>query len=83
MSHLNLLKQGIYHQETKAGILEIEIQKDSFVQMAQSLPEFSDFVDKDEAADSLNIDPSQIPTGLLVQVVSTGLRDIFDTGKKH
>ncbi|HBS45806.1 MAG TPA: PhzF family phenazine biosynthesis protein [Paenibacillus sp.] len=77
MSSLNLLKQGKYNQETRAGILGIEIHNDNFVMMNQSIPVFSEVIDKDEIADSLNISTSQISEDLLVQVVSTGLRDIM------
>ncbi len=77
MSSLNLLKQGKYEQETRAGILGIEIHNDNFVMMDQSIPVFSEIIDKDEVADSLNISTSQISADLLVQVVSTGLRDIM------
>ncbi len=77
MSSLNLLKQGKYEQETKAGILGIEIHKDNFVMMDQAIPVFSEVIDKDEIADSLNISTSKIAADLLVQVVSTGLRDIM------
>ncbi|WMT39850.1 PhzF family phenazine biosynthesis protein [Paenibacillus sp. D2_2] len=77
MSSLNLLKQGKYEQETRAGILGIEIHNDNFVMMDQSIPIFSEVIDKEEVADSLNISTSQITEDLLVQVVSTGLRDIM------
>lgn len=77
MSSLNLLKQGKYEQETRAGILGIEIHNDNFVMMDQSIPVFSEVIDKDEVADSLNISTSQITADLVVQVVSTGLRDIM------
>lgn len=45
--------------------------------MDQSIPVFSEVIDKDEISDSLNISTSQISADLLVQVVSTGLRDII------
>ena len=77
MSKLNLLKDGKYEQETRAGVLGIEIGNNSFVMMSQSTPVFSDIIDKKEIADSLNISTSQISEDLLVQVVSTGLRDIL------
>lgn len=77
MSHLNLLKPGSYTQETNAGILGIEIYNNHFVMMHQSLPVFSEVLDKEEVADSLNIGTSQIAADLLIQVVSTGLRDIL------
>lgn len=77
MSYLGLLKPGKYKQETKAGILGIEIKEDHSVMMNQSAPVFSEIVKKDELADSLNIDISQMPEELPAQIVSTGLQDIL------
>jgi len=77
MASLGLLKPGTYKQETKAGILGIEIKEDNSVMMNQPVPLFSEILDKDELADSLNIKASQIPEDLPAQVVSTGLRDIM------
>ena len=37
MSELNLLKPGAYKQETRAGVLGIELQNDHFVMMEQAL----------------------------------------------
>lgn len=77
MASLGLLKPGMYKQETKAGILGIEIKEDNSIMMNQPVPVFSEIIDKDELADSLNIKASQMPEDLSVQVVSTGLRDIM------
>jgi len=77
MSSMGLIKPGMYRQETKAGILGIEIKEDSSIMMNQPIPEFSEIIDKDEIADSLNIEISQLLDDLSVQVVSTGLRDIM------
>lgn len=77
MASLGLLKPGTYKQETKAGILGIEIKEDNSIIMNQPVPVFSEIIDKDEIADSLNIKASQMPEDLSVQVVSTGLRDIM------
>ncbi len=77
MASLGMLKQGKYKQETKAGILGIEIKEDNFIMMNQAVPVFSELPDKDEIADSLNVKVSQIHDNLPVQVVSTGLRDIM------
>lgn len=77
MSELNLLKPGAYKQETRAGVLGIELQNDHFVMMEQALPVFSEMPDKAEIADSLNISASQMETDLAAQIVSTGLRDIM------
>ncbi|MDW2800801.1 PhzF family phenazine biosynthesis protein [Clostridium boliviensis] len=77
MAHLGLLKPDKYKQETKAGILGIEIKEDHSVMMNQPVPVFSEIIEKDELADSLNIDTSQMPGDLPAQIVSTGLRDIM------
>ena len=77
MAYLGVLKPGKYKQETKAGILGIEIKEDNSVMMNQSVPVFSEIIEKDVLADSLNIDASQIPADLPAQIVSTGLRDIM------
>ena len=77
MSELRLLKPGAYKQETRAGILGIELQNDHFVMMDQALPAFSEMPDKTELADSLHISASQMEEDLTAQVVSTGLRDIM------
>jgi len=77
MASLGLLKPGTYKQETKAGIFGIEIKEDNSIMMNQPVPVFSEIIDKDELADSLNIKASQMPEDLSVQVVSTGLRDIM------
>jgi len=77
MAYLGLLKPGKYKQETKAGILGIEINEDNSVMMNQSVPVFSEIIDKNELADSLNINESQILEDLPAQIVSTGLRDII------
>ena len=77
MAYLGLLKPGKYKQETKAGILGIEIKEDHSVMMNQPVPVFSEIIEKDELADSLNIDTTQMPGDLPAQIVSTGLRDIM------
>jgi len=77
MASLGLLKPGMYKQETKAGILGVEIKEDGSIMMNQQVPVFSEIIDREEIADSLNIKASQIAEDLLVQVVSTGLRDII------
>lgn len=77
MASLGLLKAGTYKQETKAGILGIQIKEDNSIMMNQPVPVFSEIIDKDELADSLNIKASQMMEDLSAQVVSTGLRDIM------
>ncbi|WP_124065485.1 PhzF family phenazine biosynthesis protein [Clostridium sp. E02] len=77
MAYLGFLKPGTYKQETKAGILGIEIKEDNSVMMNQPGPVFSEIIEKEELADSLNIKALQIPEDLPAQIVSTGLRDII------
>lgn len=77
MASLNRINPGSYQQETKAGVLGVEVSKDHFVMMEQAMPIFSEIVAKEEIAASLNLTASQIASELPVQVVSTGLRDIL------
>ncbi|MGL5435844.1 MAG: PhzF family phenazine biosynthesis protein [Lachnospiraceae bacterium] len=77
MASLNLLPPGSYTQETRAGVLGIEIHENKSVMMNQTPPVFTEILDKEEVADTLNIDPSLLIPELPVQVVSTGLRDIM------
>lgn len=72
-----ILKPGKYTQETLAGTLPVEIQRDGKVFMEQALPEFHEEIEKGEIAASLNTDSDAICTDLPVQVVSTGLKDIL------
>lgn len=77
MAKKNILKCGIYTQETKAGILNIEVKKDNTIFMNQNLPQFFEKIGKKEVAESLNISEEVIANNLPVQIVSTGLKDIF------
>lgn len=77
MAKKNLLKSGTYTQETKAGILNLEVQNDNTIFMNQNSPQFFDEIKKKEIAESLNISEEIISDDLPVQIVSTGLRDIF------
>jgi len=71
------IQAGKYTQETKAGVLAIEILQDKTVFMDQKLPQYSDILDNSVVAESLNIPPSSMRDDLPVQIVSTGLKDIF------
>jgi len=73
----NLLKPRIYSQETKAGILNLEIKEDGTIFMNQNLPGFFDEINKKEIAESLNITEEILCDDLPIQIVSTGLRDII------
>ena len=74
---LRRIAAGSYRQETKAGILGVEVQKDGAVFMEQALPIFEKTVDRKEVAGSLGIGLASLAPDLPVQIVSTGLRDIL------
>jgi PhzF family phenazine biosynthesis protein len=66
-----------YTQETKAGVLQVEVKKDHTIMMNQNIPQFFEIVSKEEIADSLNISLNDMIEELPTQIVSTGLRDII------
>lgn len=72
MNSLSILKSSRVTQETKAGILPIEIGEDGRVTMAQKPPEFG-FIEKDKTivAQLLSISKSEILNSP-IQSVSTG-----------
>lgn len=75
--NLGFIKPGNYTQETKAGVLNVEVKEDFSVMMNQTLPYFYEIISKEEIAASLNISPAEIQGDLPIQVVSTGLKDII------
>ncbi len=76
LAELGIISPGRYTQETKAGVLDIEVMDDKTILMTQSLPEFFGIIDKNDIADSLNISTYNM-TNMPVEIVSTGLRDII------
>lgn len=71
------INPGVYTQETKAGILAVEVNGDGSVMMTQSNPSFYERIDIKELADTLNIRSEDLNTELPCQIVSTGLKDIL------
>jgi len=74
LKKLKIIKVGTYTQETKAGILKLDV-RENMVFMEQPRPIFSEIIDKEqilECFDNIQIHPS-----LPIQVVSTGIREIF------
>lgn len=63
-------------QETGAGILRIHI-REGLVRMEQALPTFGAILPKEEIANSLGLSAADLPEDLPLQIVSTGLSDIF------
>lgn len=81
-SYFTLFKQGIiasgvYTQEVKAGILEIEVNQNGIVTMEQNCPTYYDILNNEEIASSLSIGTNEIIEELPIQIVSTGLKDII------
>lgn len=71
---LNIVDEGIFTQETKAGILKLKVKK-NIVYMQQKPPVFFEFVDK---LDLLNCFSNlKLNDDLLPQIVSTGIKEIF------
>ncbi|MCT4621625.1 MAG: PhzF family phenazine biosynthesis protein [Marinisporobacter sp.] len=77
LANKGIITPGKYKQETKAGVLDLEVKKDGTILMNQTLPEFLEVIDKKEIADSLNIPIEKIASDLPIQTVSTGLKDIL------
>ncbi len=73
----NRIQVGSYTQQTKAGVLGIEIMPDGQVMMEQALPQFGEEIDKAEVAKVFGTDKKIFSDELPIQVVSTGLRDII------
>ncbi|NQF13121.1 PhzF family phenazine biosynthesis protein [Brevibacillus sp. HB1.3] len=78
MHSLGLAKEGTsYKIETKAGILDVDISSEGLVYLSQALPQFLERIACEEIAPSLGMDAEDLETGLPIQIVSTGLRDIL------
>jgi PhzF family phenazine biosynthesis protein len=71
----NLIYEGRYTIETKAGILPVSVKNDGTILMNQLNPELSETVDKSSIAKSLGLSVDQLIT--TPQVSSTGLKDIM------
>jgi len=77
LSSQGIIKPGKYSQETNAGILSVEVEKDLSIMMEQNIPAYYEIINKMEIADSLNITTDAMLEDLPIQIVSTGLRDIM------
>lgn len=76
LSELNVISDGTYTQETKAGLLSVEII-DNLIYMQQAQPKFSEVVPISTIAPILNIEEDSFSDKLKPQIVSTGLRDLI------
>jgi PhzF family phenazine biosynthesis protein len=72
---LRRIRAGRYTQETKAGILGVEVRADGTVFMEQTLPVFESAIDGKEIAASLGKGADSLAPDMPVQIVSTGLPD--------
>lgn len=77
LASLGRIRPGRYSQETKAGVLAVEVREDLAIMMNQPVPRFHEVLDRTEIAASLNIQADALREDLPVQIVSTGLRDIL------
>ena len=71
------VESGQIVQETKAGLLKLNLQVDGLVTMQQARPAFYEKPDGEEILRSLGLSLDAKAENLSTQVVSTGLRDIF------
>lgn len=72
-----MIKSGCYTQETKAGTLQIMIDKSGVVYMEQNVPRFFKIINKTEIAEALGITTADINSELPIQIVSTGGMDMY------
>ncbi|SHF44900.1 phenazine biosynthesis protein PhzF family [Marinomonas polaris DSM 16579] len=78
LRHLQHISAGSYQQETKAGILAVEVLLNGDVLMSQSLPIWSAEFSAEDIAPMLGLQPQLIAqSGLPIQAVSTGLVDVM------
>ncbi|WP_069999960.1 PhzF family phenazine biosynthesis protein [Cellulosilyticum sp. I15G10I2] len=73
---LGLISIGNYTQETKAGILKIQVHNDS-VYMEQNPPEFFELIDKTVIEECFKSQFKNYIGEMPIQIVSTGLKDII------
>jgi len=76
LREIGSLVPGEYSQETKAGILKLQIFND-YVLMEQTLPEYLEFINPKELMHCFISDEENIYGELPIQIVSTGLKDII------
>lgn len=87
MFNLGIIKSGKYTQETKAGILQIEIKEDGKIFMQQNKPSFFEKItDEDEAfkeiCNSLRLDADRIGIkNYVAQLGVDGLEAVYVEGK--
>ncbi len=73
---IGIITTGNYTQETKAGILKLQIF-DKCIYMEQNLPKYYDVVDKHKIYGCFENQLTDYISDLPIQIVSTGLKDII------
>lgn len=87
MFNLGIIKSGKYNQETKAGILQIEIKEDGKIFMQQNKPSFFEKITEEDEAfkeicNSLRIDEDKIGIkNYVAHLGEDGLEAVYVEGK--
>jgi len=71
----NIIENGMYTQETKAGILKINVKKD-IVYMEQNIPVYGEIIKAKELEKCFN-NTNYLNHKLSIIVLSTGMKEIF------
>lgn len=72
------ITSGLFTQETKEGILDVEVKEDGSVFMVQSQPKFLSMVPWDKLLECFGgLEKAEMRQTLQPQIVSTGLADIL------
>jgi PhzF family phenazine biosynthesis protein len=77
MHQTGIIKHGDFTQETKAGLLRVDIHADGVVYMEQAQLEFLDRVEPEKFMAVLGISADALHPHLQPQIVSTGLKDLL------
>lgn len=75
--HQGKIDVGVYTQETRAGVLKVEVDANGLVKMTQAEPVFFGTLPLEAIANSLNLNPSYLEAPMLAEVVSTGVKDLI------
>jgi len=77
LHQMGAITAGSYTQETKAGILAVEVQNTGLVFMEQAPAAFYDNIAPANIASMLALDTADLSSVLRPQIVSTGIKDLL------
>ena len=77
LANKGIIESGEYTQETKAGILKVNVNEDLSIMMNQNKPIYGEVLDRELIAETLNISKESFIENFPIQIVSTGLKDII------